>query len=1342
MTSLFERRFLHLVLAASLFLFLVPGSASAQVSGTGVITGEVTDQTGAVMPGVQVTITQAASKASQTTTTNQSGRYTFSFVQPGVYDVSFSKTGFAKARVRGQELIVGGQVNVNVTLRVGPITQTVEVTVTPGAQLQTLNATMSTTLSGSAIMNLPTLSRDVAALLNYEPTAAPAFGGSTGNYGGASSNIFSGQVAGAQSDQNTYMLDGGNNTDDLAGDSGYINNDSNGNNFSGAPRGNIPVPAESVEEFRINTNNMTADFGASGGAQVLLTTKRGTDQFHGSGYDFFQSGKLDSNSWDNNFFGTPKPNSHQNRFGFDVGGPMLPNMLGGKTYFYFFYEGNRYPRAGPYSAMVPTNSLKNGILTLPDAAGNPVQYNLTTSMQCGPTGTSACDPGDSGVTGINPTIQKLWNTYEPPGNSNILGDGMNTTGFRANLTFPLSDNYIAGRIDHDFGSKWRWFSVYRYFKESNLSDLQTDIGGLLPGDKLGVPAAAANNPNQPRFFVTGLSASLTPKVTNDFHFQYSRNNWEWKRAGVLPQISGIPAALEPGGESAYALIPIDIRAQDARRRLWDGHDWNYRDTLTWIKGSHFFQFGGEAMHQWLHFNRYDQVFGGTVQPLYNIGDGSYLNPDGSWFSAATMNIGPNYQPMPCTASVTTNCLPASELNTWDGYYAMLLGMVYSGSTVRTRTGSSLSLNPDGTPLATYDRQDVYNVYFSDAWHLRPNWTLNYGLNWGVQLAPVDQHGQQMILVDTSGHPVTEESYFANFEKAMNAGQEYNPTLGFNPIGKVAGGMKYPYSNYWNQWAPRVSLAYSPRWSGGWLGKLFGGGTTVIRGGYARVYDRQNAINGISSTTLGEGFLQSVSCTYATTTGACINTTPSNPANAFRIGINGNSLDLSAPQTLPTPVLPNINAAYPTNASSQDTQYQPGVSDEIDFSIQKQLKGNTIVEVGYVGRWMKHIFLGIDLNQVPVNIKEGGQSFANAYDNLYMQLSKGQTVTNQPFFETALAGSSYCAGFSSCTAAVAANEGGNITTQAVTTLWSDLDSSWNPAVFAGPTLLADTQMFSSYQATSEGFANYQALVMSVEKRSAEGLTLDANFTYGHALGTNGLSQTYTLGNVNNPFNLRTDYGPQFFDRKFVFNLLGNYVLPFGEGQHFSSSSGIVNRLIGGWSVSPVYEWGSGLPLPFDDGSYQEWGNGFFGDGASMVPLVNTRNLSNVVHYNVAPGATVGANGSAGLNIFPNPTQVFNSFRPPLVGLDNRSMIAGQLRGQTQWSFDLGLNKNTKITERVNAQIFVQAFNLFNHTQFNAPYLAFNDPADFGVPNDGGGNYQLNTINGNYTRVIQLGLRFFF
>jgi len=149
------------------------------------------------------------------------------------------------------------------------------------------------------------------------------------------------------------------------------------------------------------------------------------------------------------------------------------------------------------------------------------------------------------------------------------------------------------------------------------------------------------------------------------------------------------------------------------------------------------------------------------------------------------------------------------------------------------------------------------------------------------------------------------------------------------------------------------------------------------------------------------------------------------------------------------------------------------------------------------------------------------------------------VAAQPFFEIALGGpkSAYCSQFSSCTAAVAANEGPNVTAEDVTNLWSDLDSNW----VIGNSLYTSTQStaFGPYANTSDGFSNYQALIIKVSKRTSHGLTMNANATYGHALGTLGLSQTYTLDTPDNVYNLRKDWTPQPWDRKLTMNLLGTY-----------------------------------------------------------------------------------------------------------------------------------------------------------------------------------------------------------
>ena len=198
---------------------------------------------------------------------------------------------------------------------------------------------------------------------------------------------------------------------------------------------------------------------------------------------------------------------------------------------------------------------------------------------------------------------------------------------------------------------------------------------------------------------------------------------------------------------------------------------------------------------------------------------------------------------------------------------------------------------------------------------------------------------------------------------------------------------------------------------------------------------------------------------------------------------------------------------------------------------------------------------------------------------------------------------------------------------------------------------------------------------------------------------------------------TDYGPQFFDRKFTLNLLGSYKLPFGKGQKYTTSHGWANEMIGGWVISPIFSYGSGLPLSVYTGSYQEWGNGYIGNGCNAVPLTSM-GYSNTVVGNAVTDPNVGVNGSqanggSGLYLYGNPAAVYNNFRPNLVGIDGRCGGAGILRGQQRWNLDLGITKDTRITERIGLQIYGQAFNVLNHMMWSDPSMNLQDPADFGA-----------------------------
>ena len=591
--------------------------AWAQTTSMGTITGLVTDQSNAVVPDAAITIKDTSTSAIRTTTSNTAGRYLFINVPPGTYDITITKAGFAKVSIPNDVVAVGEVSTNNVALKVGAESQTVEVE-SSGVELQTLNATVGNQVSGLALNSLPSIARDTSTFLTLQPGISP-----------------DGSVAGAVVDQSSFQLDGGENTNDMdgsmsvytasfAGDpTGGMANQSNG--VAAGATGVMPTPADSVEEFKVNVAGMGADFNSSAGAQVQIVTKRGTDQWHGTAYEYYLDNNLNANTWQNNFTGTPIADYHYNRFGGAIGGPIIPvKILGGKTYFFANYEGFRFPNSTTVERAVPSAAMRLGLLSFSGTTYNlnptPVTYNGVTyaPAQC-PAG--PCDPRG---LGINPLVQGIWNKYMPLSNESGCGlsrcDGVNIQGFLANVSIPQTSNFAVARLDHDFGDKWHLMTSYRYYNLQKATTDQVDIGGYFAGDTLGVPKSLSNDPQQPWFFVAGLTGNITNAFTNDIHYSFLRNWWQWGRVGGPAQLPGLGGALEPFGETAtQALIPYNVNTQQARTRFWDGQDNMIRDDATWIKGKHMIQFGGMYQHNFNWHSRTDNGGGINYYPTYQLG---------------------------------------------------------------------------------------------------------------------------------------------------------------------------------------------------------------------------------------------------------------------------------------------------------------------------------------------------------------------------------------------------------------------------------------------------------------------------------------------------------------------------------------------------------------------------------------------------------------------------------------------------------------------------------------------------------------------------------------------------
>lgn len=284
-------------------------TVAAQTSATATVAGTITDTTGAVIAGAEVELLDTATNLSQKIATGADGHYSFPRVLPGVYKLTVTAKGFRQAVVPSLKIEIAKAYTVDLSLEVGAVGEVVEVTAGAVVELQKTDATVGTVIGGERLLRLPTINRSAAALLSIQPMVQPVRG--QGVLGG-------GQVAGARSDQSTFNLDGADATDLVAGTSNYT---AGAIDFQG-PTPMIPVPAESVEEFRVGTTNPNATFGRSAGGQVSLVTKRGTNSLHGSAYWYHQNDNLNANTWDLNRVGIKKPELKDNRFGVSLGGPL------------------------------------------------------------------------------------------------------------------------------------------------------------------------------------------------------------------------------------------------------------------------------------------------------------------------------------------------------------------------------------------------------------------------------------------------------------------------------------------------------------------------------------------------------------------------------------------------------------------------------------------------------------------------------------------------------------------------------------------------------------------------------------------------------------------------------------------------------------------------------------------------------------------------------------------------------------------------------------------------------------------------------------------------------------
>jgi len=1308
--------------AVGVFLLALFGAGPswAQTSNSGAVLGTVVDAKGGVVPDAAAELVNSATNDTRTAKTNASGQYVFPSVPPGVYTLKIAKAGFATTTFTSIKVDVSKSYTYDATLEVSSGKEIVEVTSSAVAELQTTDSAIGNVIGGTVMTRLPTLGRDASELLTLQPGSTPYDSNQVGfgNNGGT--------IAGARSDQNSIIMDGIDITDNVI-------------SGGSTEKPIIPIGVESIDEFRAEITNENVTFLRSSGAQVNVVSKSGGNTYHGSVYWFHQNSALNANSWDNNRNKITKPPTHDNRGGVWLGGPFIKD----KTFFFANYELRRFPQSLQDNRIMPSSLLRQGVLQFQDCAqgfdangnckgGNVEQYNLKTAANCS---AGACDPRG---LGISPTIQKLWSMM-PAGTDPTIGDGVNTLGIRLNLAAPLKYDFVSFRLDHKFTDKVQFFGRYMYNRNVQPDDFQVDLRGA-------TPITPSNQNLRGDGEYGGLDWQLRPNLTNSFRAGWIRARQDF--TVVRPRSSAAQLAL-PGTNSPdgfIALAPglaatgfidtiVDVDTQRARHQAIYDSSKQYSDMMTWTKGKHTVSFGGDI--RWLPtiHDRDDKVVG-SVNSLVATMDSDVNLLTGS----------PADRPAICGGAVLTNCILSSDVLRWDRLYAASLGLIDNVGILAVRDGN-LNPKPLGASLIAKTTLRMYEFFVQDSWRIAPSLTLTYGLGYGWQTTPHELNQQQTLIAnhDAGDQILNTTEYFKQKAAAAANGDFFNPTLSYIPI-KNSGRSDVFSVDYGNV-APRAALAWNPSSKGGFLGHLFGEKKTVVRVGYGIGYDRVNTVQSVIIPMLGVGFAQTINqitplCNASGAGGTNCNAAAADPgSSSFRVGVDGQIPLPPSPGPLKSPIVPGLGFSELLSFQN-DPDFKVGRSHMIDFTLQRELPGQNILEIGYVGRLGRNLAGSFNLNSSPYFFKDkmSGQTFAQAFDAVAGAIRTNSAIPTQPWFEHLLPGFGAGCGPGgtniTSTACIASTNAAAFQNGNVTNLFIGMDVF---RITNGLPTFNNFQVFDLFMRSHKDYSNYHALVVTLRNRPWHGLVYDMNYTFSKSLDTVGAVQN-SASYYATSFHPGYEYGPSLFDRTHVYNGTFNYDLPLGRGHRLGSSHEPINKLIGGWYTAGVVRLSSGIPLVVQESNQVFGGGAIFAFPTGEIPLVDPSSLNGGVHSGVTGSSGVGTNSDpknlgSGLNYFGDPAAAAKQFRPILLSSDTTTGRSRPLRGFWFKNLDLRLGKITKIRERTSVEFSFDFFNAFNHPTFLDPVLDTTNLPNFGVVNS-----QYIPANRNTgSRWIQFGLR---
>lgn len=1285
--------------------------------------GTVTDPSKAVAPGAEVEIKNPASGFHASTKTDSNGAYEFLQITPGRYAITVTMTGFA-VQTKEAELLVSQPATINFALSVQESKSTIEVS----AEAQTINstdATIGNSVSNTTVEALPMEGRNVPDLLSLQPGVlylGQKFNDVTSSSRDTDSR--SGAVAGARSDQSNVTLDGIDNNDQRQG---YA--------FTGVLRSTL----DSLQEFRVTTTDANADNGRSSGAQIVLVTKSGTNQIHGSLYEYNRNAAAVANDFFNKTAelqaGLPnKPGALiRNTFGGSLGGPIKRDKL----FFFVNYEGQRTSENKQVFQTVPTQSFRNGNLKYMDANGNvvtlcsaaslansscpnAVPQNDLAKMDPGCTAAGTCPWGP----GADPNSLATFSAYPLP--NTFGGDGLNTGGFTFSAPNPKSLNTYIAKLDYEISSHSHLF-----------------VRGILQGDRIsGVPAFPGGTPSTTltdtsKGIAAGHVWTIGQNLVNNFRYGFIRQGLNVTGAGTASYSDF--AGLSPlTAENRSTLLNVPVH--------------NFVDDMNWIKGKHTLQFGVN----------WRIVYNNTSSDAVSFD--SAATGAGNISQAAIAGTGQSFDPAAFGFTPLSGGFSTSYDNAVTNIAGLLSTINANNNYQVSKDGSKATLIPVGSLIPRQFKANEFEWYVQDSYRIKPNLTVTLGVRHSLLQTPYEVNGQQVAPT------IDLHQWFQNRAIAATQGMGNQPEFSFAPSGQGRGGKPYWPMNKDN-FAPRLSVAYSPGYQDGLLKALFGGpGRSSIRAGIGLYYDH-------FGEGIVDGFSQFGSFGLTSTQAAPSNIlTPDNaPRYTSRTVVPINVLPVpTASVSYPATPPDNPNGAgFTFNSNGIDGNLKTPYSISMDLSVQRQLPGGFTFETAYVGRLGRHLLQQLDLAGATdlVDPKSGMDYFTAATLMTKFALAHGEdpsaVIAPIPYFEDLFPSAAH-GGFSATQNIYTGSGGSNACPISFSGFrWANrpgreigapfrlglLDTTLanggvSPVCAGLPPVPFWDPQFSSLMAWSTiGISNYHAAQFILRHPMSHDLQMDFSYTFSKSMDmgsdaerTNSQGTTSTTSSglgpgstthsfIEVPWRPRLNYAPSDFDIRHVITTTWLYQLPFGHGKRVAGKANrAVDAVIGGWQLSGLGRWTSGLPFSVIDT------RGFTNNFLFNDFMVKTGSVQSGLYHDPVSGAPIA---------FPNPSAVVAgvSITPdvPATLTPLRFAFPGEagsrnaFRGQGFFGIDSSLAKTWKVHERMSLKFAWEVFNITNSVRFDTNSI------DNGSDDGGFGLYSGTLTN---PRVQQFSLRLTF